>query len=302
MMSEQKQCILIIDDSPMQLVALENILAPLYDTKLAKTGAEGVRIAQSTNIDLILLDLVLPDESGFDVLRQLKQSKDTMDIPVIFVTGRVSCEDEATGLNIGAVDYIRKPFTDVVVKLRVEIHLRIVAQMKFIENISLTDGLTGISNRRSFDNVVRSTWNHARRTNDCFGMLMLDIDKFKIFNETYGHLNGDICLKTVASTMSKSLTRGTDSVYRWGGEEFVIILPSTDLEGSMLVAERVRENIENTAIDLGNETTSVTISTGAGSIAPNNMDFDTHFLGFSTKVNQALFQAKNNGRNRVESI
>ncbi|MCL2840159.1 MAG: diguanylate cyclase [Defluviitaleaceae bacterium] len=298
----QKQCILIIDDTPMQLVTTGHMLSPQYDVKMAKTGAEGIALAKKHNIDLILLDLMIPDVSGFNVLKQLKQTEDTKNIPVIFITGDASIEAEEQGLAIGAVDYIRKPFSEVIVKLRVEIHLRIVAQMKVIENISLTDGLTGIGNRRSFDQMIRHTWNTARRLQNCFGMLMLDIDKFKNFNETYGHLNGDICLKTVASIMSDALVRECDNVYRWGGEEFVILLPSTDIDGAMIVAENIRDTIAQTPIDLGDKNVFVTVSTGVGSIVPNNMDFDEAFLGFLTKVNQALFQAKNNGRNRVEKI
>ena len=300
----EKQTILVIDDTPMQLVAIGHMLSPQYDVKMAKTGREGLEIAQDNHIDLILLDLMMPDISGFDVCKELKQSEDTKNIPIIFITGDASNEAEAAGLAIGAVDYIRKPFTEVIVKLRVEIHLRIISQMRVIENISLTDGLTGISNRRNFDKTIKSLWKIARRTENCISMLMLDIDKFKVFNETYGHLNGDTCLKTVAKVMETNLARGTDTVHRWGGEEFVILLPGTNIDGALLVAERIRAAIENTPISLGVETPmpSVTVSIGVGCVTPVDTDFDEAFLAFSTKVNQALFMAKDNGRNRIEQI
>ena len=295
-----KQSILIIDDTPAQLLTFGRILSSQYDVKIAKTGSKGIELASMYNIDLILLDLFMPDMSGFEVLKRLKASEDTKDIPVIFITGSVSNEDEAEGLALGAVDFIRKPVTKVVVRLRVAIHLRLIAQMKFIQGISLTDGLTGINNRRSFDQTIKSIWNLARRTNDMFSMLMIDIDKFKVFNEKYGHLNGDICLKTVATTMRDTLERDSDSVFRWGGEEFVIILPNTDIEGAMLVAERVRSSIAATLIVLEDETASVTVSIGVGSIAPDHSEFDKAVLDFSTTVNKALFRAKEGGRNRVE--
>ena len=297
----QRQCILLIDDEPMQLMALGRILSPQYDVKMAKSGEVGLELAREHNINLILLDLVMEDMSGFEVLSRLKESDETKHIPVIFISGSASNEDEAKGLTLGAVDYIRKPYTDIVVNLRVKIHLQLIAQMNAIKNFSLTDGLTGINNRRSFDQAVKSTWSYIRREKECFSVLMLDIDKFKQFNDRYGHLNGDICLKIVANTIKESLRR-SDSVYRWGGEEFAVILPSTPSDGAMVIAERIRENIATAPIQLGEEPVFVTVSIGAGSIAPAAMDFDEAFVGFCTNLDKALYRAKKNGRNRVEQI
>ena len=298
-----KQCILIIDDDPIQLKVLGHILFPQYDVKTAKNGETGLRLAAKYNIDLILLDLVMQDMSGFEVLSQLKASDETKHIPVIFVTGSISNEDEAKCLALGAVDYIRKPFTEVIVGLRVKIHLQLVAQMRTIENLSLTDGLTGISNRRGFDQMIKATWIHTRRANDCLSVLLLDIDKFKQFNDKHGHLNGDTCLKAVANTIKTTLERESDHVYRWGGEEFAVILPYTPIDGAMLIAERIRENVATAPIQLeGGETVHITISIGAGSVAPTYMDSDKSFVDFWTKLDKALYRAKENGRNRVEEI
>lgn len=298
----EKQCVLIIDDTPVQLVVLGRILSSQYDVKMAKTGEEGLRLAREHNIDLILLDLYMPDTSGFELLSSLKESEETKDIPVILITGSSSSADEEKGLAGGAVDYIRKPFTESVVKLRVEIHLRLITQMKIIENLSLTDGLTGISNRRSFDITMKSVWNLAKRTKTGIGMLMLDIDKFKNFNDTYGHINGDICLKAVAAIIQSSVKRRSDSVYRWGGEEFAVLLPETDLDGCVFKANVIRENIAATPITFDNETTFVTVSIGAGFIVPAGIDYQDGFAEFSASVDKALYRAKENGRNRVEKI
>ena len=298
----RKPCILIVDDVPLQLVVLGRILSSDYEVKIAKTGAEAIKIAREHKIELILLDLYMPDMSGFDVLKQFKQMEETKNIPVILITGSSSNEDEVEGLTNGAVDYIRKPFTEIVVKLRVEVHLRLVAQMKIIENLSLTDGLTGISNRRAFEQTSKSMWSIARREGDCFGMLMLDIDKFKNFNDKYGHMNGDICLRIVANTIKDTLKRESDSAFRWGGEEFMVLLSGTEIEGSINVAEKIRQNVAATPINLGEETTFVTISIGAGAICPTNMDYAEDFPIFSEKVNKALHLAKSNGRNRIEKI
>ncbi|MCL2232281.1 MAG: diguanylate cyclase [Treponema sp.] len=298
-----KQCILIIDDDPIQLKALGHILFSLYDVRTAKDGEAGLRQAAKYNVDLILLDLVMQDMSGFEVLARLKASTNTRNIPVIFITGSISNEDEAKCLALGAVDYIRKPFTEVVVSLRVKIHLQLIAQMKAIENLSLTDGLTGISNRRGFDQMIKSSWAHAKRANESLSVLMLDIDKFKQFNDKHGHLNGDTCLKIVAGTIQATLERGSDHVYRWGGEEFAIILPCTPIDGAMLIAERVRENVASAPMQLGSgETVHVTISIGAGSIAPAHMDSDKLLVDFFANLDKALYRAKENGRNRVEMI
>jgi len=298
----EKRCVLIIDDTPMQLVELGRILSSQYEVKVAKSGEEGLKVLKEHSVDLILLDLVMPGMSGFEVLARLKESEEMAHIPVIFITGSALAEDEAKALSLGAVDYIHKPFVDVVVNLRVGVHLRLIEQMQFIENISLTDGLTGIGNRRSFDQVVKAKWNHARRVKDHFSMLMLDIDKFKLFNDTYGHLKGDICLRTIAGVIGDSLDRGSDNVFRWGGEEFAVLLSSTPAEGAMMVAERIRKNVAATPIQYEDNTTSVTISIGVGSIVPPDTGFEEAFAEFSASIDRALYRAKENGRNRVEQI
>ena len=298
----QRQSVLIIDDTPVQLMSLGRMLSCTYDVKMAKTGEEGLKLAKAHDVDLVLLDLYMPDITGFEVLARLQDSEETKGVPVILITGSASNEDEVRGLSRGAVDYIRKPFTETIVRLRVEMHLRLVNQMKIIESLSLTDGLTSIGNRRAFDRDAKALWGIARRTQDCFGVLMLDIDKFKNFNDKHGHLNGDICLKTVAHTMQESLKRITDSVYRWGGEEFVALLPGTDLEGTLLTPDAIRETIEATSVTFGNETDSVTVSIGAGSVKPGDEEFEQGFTDFLTKINNALRLAKKNGRNRVEIV
>jgi len=295
-----KQCVLAIDDTPMQLTALGRILSPLYDVKMAKSGEAGLKLAEEHNVDIILLDLVMEDMSGFDVLSHLKRSDKTKHIPVIFITGSDSSEDEEKGLALGAVDYIRKPFSEAVVKLRVAIHLQLIKQMKVIEKLSLTDGLTGIGNRRSFDKTMESTWSIVARSNGCLSVLMLDIDNFKNFNDTYGHLSGDTCLKLVAATMKESVGRGSDAVFRWGGEEFAVLLPGTDIDGALLVAERIREAVAAMRINLDTGATSVTVSIGAGSIAPSRGDYLAALNEFCTGLDKALYRAKEKGRNWVE--
>ena len=297
----KKPCILVIDDSSLELRATSNILSAMYDIKMASGGREGIAVAKESEIDLILLDLNMPEMSGFEVLCELKDTEKTADIPVIIVTSSESINDEVRGLALGASDFIRKPI-DAVVSFRVGMCLQLISQMKLIEKFGLIDGLTGINNRRSFDQTMKSEWNSALRSKKSLGLMMIDIDRFKQFNDEYGHLNGDICLQKISKAMVDTLHRGNDSVFRWGGEEFAVILPVTPLEGVLEVAERIRKCIEGTIIDMGEVAASVTVSIGAGSITPS-APFETtnEYDEFRTNIDKALYLAKDNGRNRVEA-
>ena len=296
----RKPCVLVIDDSCLELRATSNILATMYDVKIASSGREGIEVAKESEIDLILLDLNMPEMSGFEVLCELKDTEKTADIPVIIVTSSESINDEVRGLALGASDFIRKPI-DAVVSFRVGMCLQLISQMKLIEKFGLIDGLTGINNRRSFDQTIKSEWNHALRNKNNLGLLMIDIDRFKQFNDEYGHINGDTCLQVISEVMVNTLLRGNDSVFRWGGEEFAIILPATPFEGVLEVAERLRKNIENTPIDMGEVTASVTVSIGAGSVIPTSaFEGSDEYDDFRTCIDKALYLAKDKGRNRVE--
>lgn len=292
----EKQSILIIEDEPMQIRILNRILTPLYDVKPATSGLKGLELANKHPIDLILLDIILEDMSGFEVLKALKDSNNKT--PVIFITSMDTREDEIKGLSAGVVDYITKPFVDEIVKLRVGLHMQLITQLRTIERLSLYDGLTEILNRRSFNLTMKDLWEQMADKCQCFSMIMLDVDKFKLFNDNYGHLCGDECLKTVAKVL-KGVLRKNDSIFRWGGEEFAVLLPETPLSTAVILAERLREAIEQTIIIFGDVTTSVTISLGVGAIYPAPEDKPERFC---TEVDQALYSAKNNGRNRVEVV
>ena len=295
----KKPRILVIDDSVLELRATCKILSPMYDVQAAKSGREGLEIAMSTDIDLVLLDLNMPGMSGFEVLCELKDTEKTAHIPVIIVTSSESSNDEVRGLALGASDFIRKPL-DAIVSFRVGMCLQLISQMRMIEKFGLVDGLTGINNRRSFDQTVRSEWIHALRNGEHLGLMMIDIDRFKQFNDEYGHINGDVCLKEVAEIMVATVFRGCDSVFRWGGEEFAIILPATPLAGAVEVAERVRANIESARISLGDEVASVTVSIGVGSMVPTvPFEASGEYDNFRNEIDKALYRAKREGRNRV---
>jgi len=297
-MSNEKK-ILVVDDEKMNIVALAHFLKPQYEVIVAVDGASALEAAEKHLPDIILLDIIMPDMNGFDVLIKLKNSAATMNIPVIFLTGLSNAGDEEKGLSLGAVDYITKPFNKSVVKARIQTQLKMIEYVRTIEKLCMLDALTGLSNRRGFDTRMEVEWGRANREKKTLGLIMLDIDKFKIYNDTYGHPQGDILLQAVAGVIGKTLNRPADFAARWGGEEFMILLPDTDLEGTVNIAELIRLNIANTVVPCADGTnTSTTISLGVDSIIPDDGDSLAVFIA---GVDKLLYAAKGNGRNQTRS-
>ena len=298
-MSDQKEfTILISDDEKFNLDILASILSPLYNILIARNGTRTLELAKQNSPDLILLDVIMPDMNGFEVITKLKESNHTVNIPVIFITGLTDPADEERGFFLGAVDYITKPFNKAIVKARVNTHIKIIDQMRTIERLGLMDSLTKVSNRRGFDSRFEAEWGRAIREGTPLSFMIMDIDKFKNYNDTYGHHQGDNALKAFAETASQTSTRANDFFARWGGEEFVMLLPNTDIYGAADVAEKLRSNIEEMTIPTeDSEITKVTVSIGVISVIPTA---NTSLSDFQAKADQALYKAKESGRNRVE--
>ena len=297
-MSENKKefTILITDDEKMNVDILGGILSPIFNLLISRNGERALELAKTHKPDLILLDVLMPSMSGFEVIAALKGNKETINIPVIFITGLTSTEDEEKGFNLGAVDYITKPFNKGIVKARVNTHIKIVDQMRVIESIGLMDPLTKVSNRRGFENRIELEWNRAIREQTPLSILMMDIDKFKNYNDTYGHQQGDAALRAFADVASKSLLRNLDFIARWGGEEFVVLLPGVDSSGAIEVAERIRKSVEEVILRTSdNDETRITVSTGINSFIP---DVNSSPEDFIKKADDALYEAKESGRNR----
>jgi len=292
--------ILITDDEKFNLDILGSILSPIYNILIARNGARALELAKQNTPDLILLDVVMPDMTGFEVITKLNECESTVHIPVIFITGLSDPADEEYGFFLGAVDYITKPFNKAIVKARVNTHIKIVDQMRTIERIGLIDPLTKVANRRGFENRFNADWGRAIREQIPISFMIMDIDKFKVYNDTYGHHQGDVALRTFADTATRSIYRTTDFFARWGGEEFVLLLPNTDSIGAAGVAETLRKNVE--AVDVPTEEgeiTKLTVSIGVHTIIP---DAESSSSDFMAKADQALYKAKELGRNRVESF
>jgi diguanylate cyclase (GGDEF)-like protein len=294
---EKKNSVLIVDDDKTNIMALTHILSNDYTIQAARNGYNAIKAAEQRLPDVILLDVIMPDMDGYTVIRVLKNSEKTRDIPVIFITGLNDAESEEKGLVLGAADYISKPFNPAIVMLRVRNQIQMLNYVHTIERLTLTDQLTGIPNRRSFDNRMNIEWRHAIRGKTPISVLIMDIDGFKAYNDTFGHQQGDVALQTVAKTLEETLRRSNDFVARWGGEEFIALLPGTDLNGAMNIAEILRSNIENTVIPLSDGTESrETISVGINTLTPEQ---DSVIDSFISGADNALYTAKETGRNKV---
>ena len=294
---KSKTTILIVDDDRSNIATLNHILKPTYSTLVAINGQRAIDIARQTVPDLILLDIIMPDMTGFEVLALIKREDALRQIPVIIITSLDSTEDEETGFYLGAVDYITKPFRDTIVKARIKTHLRMMDYIREIERFGMMDPLTGLANRRSLDARISVEWNRAVREKEPLSVLMIDIDNFKIYNDKYGHMQGDVLLQTVAGVFLKGIKRAGDFVARWGGEEFTILLPNTEMDAAKTIAEQIRLSVENTRVMCPTgEATSVTISLGINTETPGT---DCSMNEFMIKADNRLYTAKRSGKNRA---
>ena len=292
--------ILIVDDTPTNIQVLAEALRADYRVKVATSGKAALTIANhpESRPDLILLDVMMPEMDGYEVCRRLKQEPATQNIPVIFVTAKSDVTDEELGLKLGALDYIVKPFHLAIIKARVQNHISLKMKTDQLETLALVDGLTGIPNRRRFDEALEHEWKRAMRDGISLALIMADIDYFKAYNDNYGHGAGDLCLKAVAKALAGSLGRASDILARYGGEEFIAIMPDTEAEGAHLLAERWRAGIAALALphQFSGVAEHVTISVGYASCKPEQGRSPAELLDLADKM---LYQAKGQGRNRV---
>lgn len=298
---EKKANILIVDDQPANLMVLSRLLKDDYHILVANNGAKALEIAKSENPPLlILLDIEMPDMDGYDVCRRLKNDEKTSGIAVIFVTARDTAESEEMGFNLGAVDYISKPFQPAIVRARVQNHVSLKIKTDMLENLSHQDGLTNIPNRRNFEERLFREWARVMRNTQPLSLIMMDIDHFKLYNDHYGHGAGDDCLRRVARILKKTLSRPSDIIARYGGEEFVALLPETDGAGARHVAEQLRAAVEFAAIPHQFSPTSpvVTLSVGVATYSSDHIMADSQQLQQS--ADRALYLAKEKGRNQVQ--
>ena len=296
-MEFKKPTILVVDDMTTTLLLLHDLLKDTYEVKIAKSGTKALEILESPNdIDLILLDIEMPDINGYDVCKRIKNNETIKNILIIFITGRTSQEDEEYGLNLGAIDYITKPFNKAIVKLRIKNYLNLKIKNDMLEKLSMYDGLTNIRNRRFFDETFEKTFSEIKRDKKSLAVLMIDIDFFKPYNDNYGHGQGDETLRKVAKALEKTIKRASDFVARYGGEEFVILLKDINKDGVEAVANNLLNAIRELKIthEFSKIENYVTVSIG---VSYYNSSSDITKLELLLKADETLYNVKNSGRN-----
>jgi diguanylate cyclase (GGDEF)-like protein len=290
--------VLLVDDVPINLAfaaaEIEDLCVPL----LASGGEQALRMALGERPDLILLDVHMPLMDGFEVCRRLKQNPLTADIAVIFLTALDEETDEEFGLNLGAIDYIAKPFSPAILRARVRNHLLAQKQRLQLQRLTQLDGLTGIANRRRFDQALALQWQRLAELAQPLGLLMVDVDGFKAYNDGYGHLAGDEVLRGVAETLEGHMRRHDDLAARYGGEEFACILPATDGAQAARVAEAIRQAVVDLRIPHAGSPACdwVSVSIGCASVVPTPGGTPRELLAAADDL---LYRAKSNGRNQV---
>lgn len=290
--------VLIVDDERFNLNTLNALLKDECKIMVATNGEQALKATATGRPDLILLDVTMPGIGGFEVCRRLKEDPLTHGIPVIFITGLAEAEQETRGLELGAADYITKPFNLAVVRARVRTQLRLKQQSDLLERLAFTDGLTGIANRRAFDQQFEREWQRAVRTGAWLSLLLMDVDHFKPYNDLHGHARGDECLRTVAQSLATRVQRPGDLVARYGGEEFVVLLPDTPPDGAAALAASLLAAVDAAGLAHGASPVgpTVTLSVGGASAVPERSADHTALV---VAADAQLYRAKAEGRHRV---
>jgi len=314
-MTEQKDKILILDDDPFVISMVEEILDfGGYAVETARSGREALRIfSEQPDIDLILSDMNMEEMNGLEFIRAIREKN--ADVPMIILTVNKEITVALEAIRCGATDYFLKDenIEDTLLisaknaiekyhLLRQNLRLmdELIIKNKELERLSFLDGLTGVANRRYFDKTLTEEWGRAARAKTWLALIMVDIDFFKRFNDTYGHQRGDDCLKQVAQILNSSLKRNGDMLFRYGGEEFSAILPNSNIEGAMIVAQAMRSDIEKSDIPHVSSMIAdhITISLGVGSMIPT---YHATPSGMIFQVDRALYSAKQGGRNQIRN-
>lgn len=293
----KKPTILAVDDTVENLDVLEELLQE-YRVIDATNGKDAIELANQQNVDLILLDIMMPYMDGYEVCQILKNNEKTKQIPIIFITAKSDEESIEKAYDLGAADYITKPFLPKELLSRVKKELRIQGLIEKLEELASKDTLTKLYNRRFFYDSAIKTIEYAKRKNHPLSLIMLDIDHFKLVNDTYGHATGDEVLKELSKIMQK-LQRKSDTIVRLGGEEFAILMPDTSKEQAFEVAQKLRQTIEKNKVLLtdGNSL-HFTVSLGVSTIKTEK---ETDIEAALSRADKALYRAKESGRNNVKS-
>lgn len=303
--------ILLVEDSATLRFAMRNyIIDAGHEPLVARSGEEALQLLENTPVDMIIMDVEMPGLNGFETTRLIREWLAGHWIPIIFVTGLNEDENYREGIEAGGDDYLIKPVSYMIIKAKIRAMERIAAMRDQLhqlnaelEALSQLDSLTQIYNRRTFNEMAQQQWALAKRHQQPISALMIDVDHFKLFNDHYGHPAGDACLKKVSHAIKSCIHRSSDILGRYGGEEFVVLLPETDAKGALRVAQSISEALEQLALrhDVSPTASYVTASIG-GATCLRTTGHDLEEL--IKNADRALYKAKRAGRNRscVEEV
>jgi len=294
MLDEKKATILILDDMSINILLLGDILKDDYNLKISKSGEKALEIASTQKIDLALLDIEMPNMNGYEVCKKLKSNEKTKDIPIIFMSAKNN-EEEEYGLNLGAIDYIFKPFSKSILKARIQNQIKFIEKTTLLEKLSMYDSLTNIKNRRYFDSRLEETYKEIQRDGKNLAIMMIDVDFFKAYNDNYGHGKGDEALKKVAKALENALKRPTDLVARYGGEEFVVLLKNINKDGLKKVALQILQSVKNENIEHNYSSVAPYITVSIG-VALYDIKTKKSISYIIQTADDALYEVKNSGR------
>ena len=298
----KKYTVLVIDDDPLNIVTLSQILSDEFTVLAGKGGINGIETAKNMLPDIILLDVVMPDMNGFEVITALKTDDYTKNIPIIFVTANDNLQSEEQGLYLGAADYINKPFTSRIVKLRIRNQLRIIEQLKLIQELTVPDPLSGVFAPKYFNSILDEELHRAARTKTTMGFIIFNMDNFQAYSDERGYELGDDLLRRLTGVIANRVTSPGNKAVRWGDDEFVIMLPGTNFDDTLKIAEDVRKLIQVYSSSISQTNEEITASAGVHVAAPvlNEkylLDFTVDQLIAETL--EALAEAKATDKNKV---
>ena len=290
--------LLVVDDQAVNIQALYQAYSADHQVFKATGGEQALALCATNRPDLVLLDVVMPGMDGHEVCRRLKAEPATRDIPVIFVTAHNDEAAETLGLDLGAVDFISKPINPKIVRARVKTHLTLKAQSDLLRRWVYIDGLTGVHNRRHFDERLAAEWGRAVRGASALSVVLLDVDFFKRYNDRYGHQAGDDCLRRVAHSLKACLKRPGDLVARYGGEEFVCLLPGTPLAGALELAQQLRLRLREQQIEHADSTAAPVVSVSLG-VCSKPQHSAGSAAALLREADAQLYKAKSLGRDQA---
>lgn len=290
--------VLVVDDQPANIQLVYQVLSPHYNIFMAKSGREAIALCHKQPPDIILLDVVMPDMSGLEVCKILKNDPLYAEIPIIFITSFVSVENEIECWEAGCVDYVMKPINQLTLMNRVKSHLTLKRQTDILKRSAYLDGLTGIYNRRYFDIHSAEIYDQCKSNQTSICVALIDVDFFKRFNDCYGHLEGDACLRKVAKALTIEIGEH-GFISRYGGEEFVAVLPNLTSENATNLVFSLCSRIESLCIPHEDSECSKFVTISAGSSYIDVIDESLPLSQIIEQVDKLLYESKQHGRNRV---